>query len=407
MAISGRKVIDGDGHVMEPHDLWTSRMDHKKWGDAIPVPGIRSEESESAVSSMIDRISEVSGIPASAVLDAFQHNAEKMGKTGGYDGSARLEDMDRAGIDVAVIYPSTALFYGPRHPVKEMQNPQFVLACQQAYNDWLVDYCSADGDRLFGIGAVPLQSIDLAIKEAKRIKDIGLRGVYLRPSAYIDELPLSNPVYDPFWAACQDLDLSVSFHPGVNIDTPGACTKFGLVYPDFAISNFVVTTDFGGSGLGQAIGNAADMIVTMGRIIMGGVCERHPRLRFIFLESGGGWCATQLERMDEQVEEFPLDGYWLSLKPSDYFRRQCYVSFDAGEWNLASSAQWIGADRFLGVRLSAPRVSRQHRAGARREPGSPHRGRATSNHHRQCSRRLCVADLGNGLIFRASLIGDR
>jgi predicted TIM-barrel fold metal-dependent hydrolase len=51
--------------------------------------------------------------------------------------------------------------------------------------------------------------------------------------------------------------------------------------------------------------------------------------------------------MDEQVEEFPLEGYWLSMKPSDYFRRQCYVSFDAGEWNLASSAQWIGADRIL------------------------------------------------------------
>ncbi len=345
MPIGGCKVVDGDGHVMEPKDLWTARMDQRKWGDAIPVPGLRFEGDRT--SSLLARIAEISGIPPDTVAAAFHRNAEKMGRPGGYDGQARLEDMDRAGIDVSVVYPSTALFYGPMHPAKEMGDPEFVLACQQAYNDWLVDYCSADEDRLFGIGAVPLQFIDLAIKEAERVKDIGLRGVFLRPCAYIDELPLSNPAYDPFWEACQDLDLSVSFHPGVGIDTPGACVKFGLVYPDFDLSNFVVTTDFGGSGLGQAIGNPVDMIVTMGRIIMGGVCERFPRLRFIFLESGGGWCATQLERMDEQVEEFPLDGYWLSMKPSDYFRRQCYVSFDAAEWNLAASAQWIGVDRIL------------------------------------------------------------
>ena len=85
----------------------------------------------------------------------------------------------------------------------------------------------------------------------------------------------------------------------------------------------------------------------MGRLIMGGVCERFPRLRFVFLEAGGGWCATQLERMDEQIEAFPLEGRRLSLAPSEYFRRQCYISFDPGEWNLAASAEFIGADRII------------------------------------------------------------
>jgi predicted TIM-barrel fold metal-dependent hydrolase len=89
------------------------------------------------------------------------------------------------------------------------------------------------------------------------------------------------------------------------------------------------------------------MMVTMGRLLMGGVCERFPRLRFLFLESGGGWVPTQLQRMDEQVRTFRLKSQWLSMLPSDYFKRQCWVSFDPDEWNLAESATFLGADRIL------------------------------------------------------------
>ena len=89
------------------------------------------------------------------------------------------------------------------------------------------------------------------------------------------------------------------------------------------------------------------MIVTMGRLLMGGVCERFPDLTLVFLESGGGWVPSILERMDEQVEAFPLERRWLSLLPSEYFRRQCWVSFEPEEWNLAAAAEHLGTDRIL------------------------------------------------------------
>jgi predicted TIM-barrel fold metal-dependent hydrolase len=200
------------------------------------------------------------------------------------------------------------------------------------------------------MAAVPLQDIDLAVAEAEHaVNKLGLKGVWVRPSPYVDEKPLSNRVYDRFWAACQDLDIPVAFHPAVHSDTPGACKKLGLVHdhPSLNYTNSGIDEDHGGSGLGQAIGNTVDMIVTMGRLVMGGVCERFPRLDFVFLESGGGWCATQLERMDEQVEQFPLEARRLSLRPSEYFKRQCYISFDPGEWNLAASAEFIGPDRII------------------------------------------------------------
>jgi uncharacterized protein len=141
----------------------------------------------------------------------------------------------------------------------------------------------------------------------------------------------------------------VALHPGVHVDTPGACRKLGLVqvHANALVTNQMVSPLFGGSAFGQAIGNTVDMIVTVGRLLMGGVCERFPRLRFLFLESGGGWMATQLQRMDEQVKAFPLERRWLSLLPSEYFRRQCYISFEPGEWNLAASAEFLGSDRIL------------------------------------------------------------
>jgi predicted TIM-barrel fold metal-dependent hydrolase len=199
------------------------------------------------------------------------------------------------------------------------------------------------------MGAVPLQNVGLAVGEAERVASLGLKGVFIRPSPYLGELPFSHHAYDQFWAACQALSLPVALHPGVHVDTPGACSKLGLVRPDqnLAVTNAAVDEEYGGSALGQAVGNTVDMIVSMGRILMGGVCERFPGLTFIFLESGGGWCATQLQRMDEQVEAFPLERQWLKLRPSEYFRRQCYISFDPDEWNLAASAEWIGADRIL------------------------------------------------------------
>jgi uncharacterized protein len=178
--------------------------------------------------------------------------------------------------------------------------------------------------------------------------------VFIRPSAYLfggggEELPLNHRAYDSFWAACQDLDVPVALHPGVHVDTPGACRKFGLVATtgNIMLSNMARDEMHGGSALGQAVGNTVDMIVSMGRLLMGGVCERFPRLRFLFLESGGGWIPTQLERMDEQVKAFPLEKRWLSLLPSEYFQRQCYAGFEAEEWNLAACAEFLGTDRVL------------------------------------------------------------
>ncbi len=349
-------VVDGDGHVIEPPNaVWWERMDRAKWGDWIPhfdfeeqalcVGGVPRAGGLKALSEA----AALAGITLEEVQEATGRNRLAMARPGGHDPHARVADMDRDGIDLAVLYPTAGLLFGPLDPIEALRRPDFVAACQRAYNDWIAEFCAAEPRRLFGVGSVPLQDLDLAVAEAERVARRGLVGVWIRPAPYLGELPLSHAAYDRFWAACQDLDLSVSLHPAVHVDTPGACRKFALVRENanLAFSNVAVSPEYGGSGFGQAIGNTVDMIVSLGRLLMGGVCERFPRLRFLFLEAGGGWCATQLERMDEQVEAFPLEGRWLALKPSEYFRRQCYISFEPEEWNLAASARQIGADRVI------------------------------------------------------------
>ncbi|HUV09630.1 MAG TPA: amidohydrolase family protein [Acidimicrobiia bacterium] len=353
-------VVDADGHTMEPGELWTDRMDHARWGDWIPRKVVEDDVYETMYTGgvvrgggreLLDQMAAAVGMTAKEFFDLLQ----SLRVPGGYDPHARLVDMDADGIDAAVLYPSQALFFGPSDPIAALRDVEFVTDCLRAYNDWIAEYCAAAPSRLFGMAGVPLQDVDRAVAEAQRaVGDLGLQGVFIRPSAYLfdrdgRELPLNHSQYDPFWAACQELDAPIALHPGVHIDTPGACRKFRLVAEseNMMVTNMAMDELHGGSGLGQAVGNTVDMVVTLGRLLMGGVCERFPRLRFLFLEAGGGWIPTQLERMDEQVEAFPLERRWLSMLPSEYFRRQCWAGFEAEEWNLAACAEFLGPDRVL------------------------------------------------------------
>ena len=99
----------------------------------------------------------------------------------------------------------------------------------------------------------------------------------------------------------------------------------------------------------QAISNPFDMMETLTVMICGGVLERFPRLRLIFLEANGGWIVPWLERLDHHYEVFGWDVPWLRMKPSEYFRRQCWISFDPDESALAFTARspLVGADRII------------------------------------------------------------
>ena len=86
-------------------------------------------------------------------------------------------------------------------------------------------------------------------------------------------------------------------------------------------------------------------------LVYGGVLERFPELRVVFLEAGCGWVPFWLERMDEHYENGLKRNYGasatLSMRPSEYFQRQCYVSADADESFLPHVIDVLGDERIV------------------------------------------------------------
>jgi predicted TIM-barrel fold metal-dependent hydrolase len=348
-------VVDADGHVMEPADLWTSRMSATRWGDSVPRYVAEDEDGrESWYFGGVRRVAGtgIFGCAAGFDPDALLSRSWKFteGHAGGWDPVERLRVLDAEGIDATVLYPTIALALGPLDPIPAIRDPEFVYDVQRAYNDWVAEYCAADRSRLFAMAAVPLQDVDRAVAETRRaVADLGLSGVFIRHSAYVDDLPFSHHVYDPFWACCQELGVPVALHPATHVDMPNAVRKFGLIHADasMSVNNKSADEERGGTAMSIAVGAPVDAIVALGRLLMGGVCERFPDLRILVLESGGGWVASILERMDAEVNANPQERRWLSLKPSEYFRRQCWVSFEPDDPTLPRLADLIGTDRIV------------------------------------------------------------
>jgi predicted TIM-barrel fold metal-dependent hydrolase len=307
------RMIDADGHVLEQLEL-------------------PAEVTTAFMSRILGDVTEVS--PQDPAPMEASH-AELMYRPGASQPEPRLADMDADGIDIAVLYPTTpGLAFVPEADVFH------IMATE--YNSWLSDYCSADTSRLVGVGLVPLQDPALAIKEMERcVNELGFKAVMIRPAPYIENHKLNEVVYDPFWDAAAQLGCPIGVHPFSFADMPwNVVTRLGLQddacgHPDKGLA------------LRQGLGNALDVMVAMGWFVAGGICERFPQLTVVFLDGSGGWCAPMLERFDHHVEVFG-SRYQLS-RPSEVFKRQCYISFDPDEEALAYTAnsKYVGADRIV------------------------------------------------------------
>jgi predicted TIM-barrel fold metal-dependent hydrolase len=223
----------------------------------------------------------------------------------------------------------------------------------RAYNDWLSHHTQSGGGRLFGVAVLPQQDIELAAAEIRRVAGLpGIVGVFLRPNPSSDWRPFSDAVYDPLWAAASETGMPVGLHPFLAADLPGAC--LGLRINRLRTSANPLPDDTGTVAIDnifftQAIANPFDMMSSMAFLLAGGTCERFPDLRLVFLEAGGGWLVPWLERLDHHCRKFQWEVEHLSLLPSEYFRRQCWISFDPDEAMLRTTAEspLVGADRII------------------------------------------------------------
>src|SRR5438045_6020665 len=261
-------VVDADGHVLEPLDLWDQYMDPKFRDRAPRLIKDKDGKERLVIEEQVlgggrgglggaGRVGARQGVVASNTMEYRE------GRKGGFGAHARMPDMDADGIDAVFLYPTLGLFSGAIH------DPELAAATCRAYNRWLADYCKPYPDRLFGIAMLPMQSVDLAIEEMRFARtQLGMKGGFLRPNPYNGRMA-NHPDYDPFWAEAQDLDFSIGFHEG----TTGGMPTVGI-------------DRFEGRGARHIISHTMEMMLVALSVIWGGTCERFPRVRIGFLESG-------------------------------------------------------------------------------------------------------------------------
>jgi predicted TIM-barrel fold metal-dependent hydrolase len=322
-------VVDADGHILEPLDLWDHYID-PNFRDRAPriVKTNDGKErlviEENMVGDSRISIGRIGGVGARQGIVAADTLAYKDGKPGGFDPHKRIPDMDADGIDAVFLYPSLGLFSGAIH------DPQLAAAVCRAYNRWLADYCKPYPDRLFGVAMLPLQDVNLAIAEMRFAKkELGFKGGFLRPNPY-DGKMINHPDFEPFWAAAEDLDFSIGFHEGASSGMPT-----------------VGVDRFEGRGAKHIISHTMEMMLACLAVIWGGVCEKHPKVRIGFLESGGGWIAPWLDRMDRHFDDQSFNDSGLKTRPSDLFRRNCWISFEPVEGSLNVLADYVGPNKIM------------------------------------------------------------
>jgi aminocarboxymuconate-semialdehyde decarboxylase len=152
-------------------------------------------------------------------------------------------------------------------------------------------------DRHIGLGTVPLQDTDLAIKELKRcVNELGFRGLQIG-ARVSEEEELSAPRLDPFWAAVQELDVPMLIHPS------------SFASARLAPHHFL-----------NLIGNPLDTTVGVHYLIFDGVMARHSKLKF-YLSHGGAFAAAYGARMDHAFGARPDCREHIDELPSTYLKR--------------------------------------------------------------------------------------
>jgi len=331
MAEDRETVVDADGHVCEPPDLWTARLPAKhrerglrlRWNEATGYDEAWVEDW-----CITDRGLVGLGNAGTSFEALGKGRRYVDGNPAGFSARERLRVLDAEGIDVAVLYGGLALSLPAIH------DPELAVASCRVYNDWIAEFCGGDPRRLAGVAALPLQDPQAAVREARRaVTELGLRGVFCRPNPLNpDARLLHDPAHEPVWDELETLGIPLTFHPAGLWDMPGTSR---------AMHQFMAP------GTHHAVILFFDSYMTLANLVFAGVLERHPGLKVAVLECGGGWIAHWMDRLDEFTESYGWQLGHLKLKPSEYFLRQGYISFDPGERTMGALSKFIGTESMI------------------------------------------------------------
>ncbi len=265
------------------------------------------------------------------------------GRSRNWDSERRIAEEESDGVVAEVVFPNTvppffptgALVARPPRP----EELELRLAGIRAHNRWLADWCAEQPARRAGIAQIFLNDVDEALSDVRWAKENGLTGGILLPAVPDDAPhlePLYSPAYDPLWEACEDLEVVVNHHSGGGTPDYGDYPAAGPVW--IAEASFYSRR-------------------ALTHLLLGGVFERFPRLRFVLTEQGAAWIPPLLAQLDANHSEMARTGRIGELKytpdqllpwaPSEYFARNCWVTASFPSPQEAASRKKIGEGHFM------------------------------------------------------------
>jgi len=307
------KLISADSHAGFDRNDFTERMAASKWGDKIPHIIETNKNGK-----RIDRWSvygepkrnDVANCPAlmGEPFPTYPKLYEEIPKAY-HDPKARLEMLDKDGVDAEVLFPNP-----PGGTYYEYGDAEFELDVVRAYNDILAEWRRVS-DRYVPLAIVPyLSAPEMIKKELERAAAAGHRGVNLM-GQMPEGLPhITDSYWYPVWDVCQALQLPIHFHGSAGLSAGASVRKWSGYSPRQAHS-------------AQTATSAVTPAQIVPQFIFSGITEKFPGLISVFPEAGVGSLNYVIAACDHEWESRHLWTEGVLTRPSEIVHRQMYVNF--------------------------------------------------------------------------------
>jgi len=334
----GIKIVDCDTHFTEPADLWTAnapaglkdKMPHVERVGEADKWVVNGRDFGSLGGNVIAR-------DKNKLLGKLAFQRYEQIAPGSYDLMERLKDMDDMGVWAQVCFQNGGVTQVGS--LLALDDEPLAVTITQIYNDACKDRMQISGGRVNCMATLPYWDKNLMNAELRRIVDLGIRGVTLpdRPEriseGYLGKDGKINPFWEEVFATCNDTGLAMCFHLNASLDSESA------MWDNLGFDQRLPI-----SALIHHIGCAA----TMSNFMVSGLLDTYPKLKIGLIESGAGWVPFWLEGMEHQMSEFRTrENRKLQLSPTEYFRRNFWVSFWFETLAPTKLLDVIGADRLL------------------------------------------------------------
>ena len=314
-------LSSADSHAQLDRHAFTSRMSKARWGDRIPqVVEVKDDRSGRPVErwTIYGKVCgyTVSNCPAVMNNRKVKYYPQRWEEVPAkvFDPLERAKALDEDGVDGEVLFPNTPI---QNFGFLQGKDPEFELACIQAYNDALAEW-REQSDRFVPLALIPyLGGIETTVAEVERAVKIGHRGIALlcEPSTLLPSVPhINDPYWYPLWELCQAADIPVHIHESGGLASAITFPRWDGYTPNQAHSALTVPT---GAFPAEFIPN----------LLFSGILERFPRLKWVSAETGLGWVNYVIEGCDHEWERRSLWKHGVATRPSELFRRQIYVNF--------------------------------------------------------------------------------